>query len=143
MLRKSWRYIAVLLALGLLTSLTVGGALAAQPGNGKAKGLKNKPGKVVHVNGTVASPPGGGDEFTVSPKAKQKGNTAATPTPVRFTITANTKIVGEGATPGTTATKAQLIAGARVNVVGRTVNDKTEARVIVLLGPEDDGDDQK
>ena len=52
MLRRSWRYIAVLLALGLLASLMVGSALAAQPGKGNAQGPKNK-GKVVHVNGTV------------------------------------------------------------------------------------------
>ena len=140
MLRKSWRYIAVLLALALLTSLTVGGALAAQPGNGKAKGLKNKPGKVVHVNGTVASFSGG--TLTVTPK--KKGNATAAPANQAFTITGDTKITGEGTTPDTKATSAQLVPKARVNVVGRKgTDDKVVAQVVVVLGPEDADDDKK
>ncbi len=153
MLRKSWRYIAVLLALGLLTSLTIGGALAAQPGNGKGKGPKNNPlGRPVHAVGTTVGTPSA-TSITVQPKQKGKANLPANAapnakaktagTPVTFVVTPDTKIVGEGIAEGTTPNLTQVApANARVNVVGRmgtegANKDKPVARVIVILGPED------
>jgi hypothetical protein len=142
MLGKSWRYLMVLLALGLLASLTVGAAVAAQPGKGKGNGPKIK-GKIVHVNGTVVST--GSNTLTVAPKQKGKATptAAAAAPPVTFTIATNTKLAAEGAAPGAAVTLSQFAQGARVNVVGRMSADgKTVvAKVAVLLGPEDDSDD--
>ena len=150
MLRKSWRYIAVLLAMGRLASLTVGGALAAQPGNGKgnAKGPKNK-GKIVHVNGTVTTPPG--STIMVQPKTAGKSGTRSgrPTTPQTFTVDpATTKIVGYGIQEGSTPSLAQVAGtGTRVNVVGRrpagSADGTPVASIIVVLGPEDADEDQK
>ena len=159
MLRKSWRYIAVLLALGLLASLTVGGALAAQPGNGKGNGPKNNPkGRPVHAVGTTVAPTNA-TTITVQPKQKSKANLPANAAPnataktagkpVTFVVTPDTKIVGEGVTPESKPDLAALPAGTRVNVVGRVAPAGAQnagsnvARLIVLQGPEDadDGDD--
>ena len=136
----------VLLALGLLASLTVGSAVAAQPGNGngKANGQKNKPGKVVHVNGTVQGTVSG-TSITVLPKARGKsGKQGSAQT---FTVNGDTKIVGEGVQEGTKVTLSPQLApkDARVNVVGRKVSgsDTPVASVIVLLGPADQDDDKK
>ena len=157
MLRKSWRYIAVLLALGLLASLTVGGALAAQPGNGKGKGPKNKPqGRPVHAVGTTVGATTM-QSIIVRPKQKAQATPQANATPnakakparpdVTFVITQDTKIVGEGVTSGARPDLAALPAGTRVNVVGRVAPagdqnaGKNVARMIVLQGPEDADDD--
>jgi hypothetical protein len=149
MLRKSWRYIAVLLALGLLTSLTVGGALAAQPGKGKGQGQSKGPlnrVKVTHVNGTVQGA-ASATSITVVPKAR--GKSGKSTDAVTFVVMPDTKIVGEGIAEGTTPNLAQVAPDkARVNVVGRmgtegTNKDKPVARVIVILGPEDADEDAK
>ena len=145
MLRKSWRYIVVLLALGLLASLTVGGALAAQPGNGKgnAQGPKNK-GKIVHVNGTVQGQVSA-SSITVVPKTR--GKSGKSTTAVTFAVNGDTKIVGYGIQEGTKVSLSPQIAAdkARVNVVGRaaTGNANPVASVIVLLGPADEDEDKK
>ena len=143
MLRRSWRYIAVLLALGLLASLMVGSALAAQPGKGNAQGPKNK-GKVVHVNGTVQGTVSA-TSITVVPKARGKsGKQGSAQT---FTVNGDTKIVGYGIQEGTKVSLSPQIAAdkARVNVVSRaaTGNANPVATVIVLLGPADEDEDKK
>ena len=146
MSRRSWRYMFVLLALGLLASLTVGSAVAAQPGNGngKANGQKNKPGKVVHVNGTLQAA-ASATSITVVPKARGKsGKQGAAQT---FTVNGDTKIVGEGVQEGTKVTLSPQLApaNARVNIVGRAASGggNPVASVIVLLGPADQDDDKK
>ena len=157
MLRKSWRSIVVLLALGLLASLTVGGALAAQPGNGKGNGPKTSPkGRPVHAVGTTVGPTTA-TSITVQPKQKAQANlpTNAAPqakakaagTPVTFVVTPDTTIVGQGVTPETRPDLAALPAGTRVNVVGRTAPagapnaGSTVARIIVLQGAADADDE--
>ena len=143
--RRGWRYAAVLLLVGLLTALTVGGALAAEPGTGKGqgqgqgKGAQNRV-KVAHVNGTVQGAPGD-TSITVVPKAR--GKSGKSTDPVTFVVTPDTKIVGEGIAEGTTPSLAQVAPDkARVNVVGRMGSQganagRPVARVIVVLGPED------
>ena len=158
-MRKSWRYIVVLLALGLLASLTVVGALAAQPGNGKGNGPKTNPkGRPVHAVGTTVGTTTDA-LITVQPKQKAQANLPANAaqqaraktagTPVEFVVTPETKIVGEGVTPGARPDLTALPAGTRVNVVGRTAPAGAQnagsnvARIIVLQGAADadDGDD--
>ena len=157
MSRRSWRYIVVLMAVGLLTSLTVGGALAAQPGKGKGNGPKNNPkGRPVHAVGTTVGATTL-QSITVRPKQQAQANQQANATPnakakparpdVTFVITPDTKIVGEGVTPDARPDLAALQPGTRVNVVGRVApagdpnEGKPVARIIVLQGPEDADDD--
>ena len=157
MSRRSWRYIVVLLALGLLASLTVGGVLAAEPGKGKGNGPKNNPkGRPVHAVGTTVGPTTM-QSITVQPKQKTQAtpqanatpNARAKParTPVTFVITPETKIVGEGVTPDARPNLAALPAGTRVNVIGRTAPagapnaGSNVARIIVLQGAADADDD--
>ena len=148
--RTGWRYAAVLLLVGLLAALTVGGALAAEPGKGKGqgqgqgKGAQNRV-KVAHVNGTVQGTPGG--TITVVPTARGKSGRSADP--VTFVVTGDTKIVGEGIAAGATPNLAQVAPEkARVNVVGLKEAQGANAgnpvaRVIVVLGPEDADEGQK
>ena len=156
MSRRSWRYIVVLMAVGLLASLTVGGALAAQPGKGKGNGPKNNPkGRPVHAVGTTVGPIT--TTITVRPKQQAQANQQANATPnakakparpdVTFVITQDTKIVGEGVTPDARPDLTALPSGTRVNVVGRVApagdpnEGKPVARIIVLQGAADADDD--
>ena len=157
MLRRSWRYLVVLLAIGLLAGLTVGGAVAAEPGKGKGTGPLNNPkGRPVHAVGTIVEPT---DASTITVRPKQKANAnlpanaapnaraKAAATPVTFAVTPDTKFAGEGVTPDAKPDLNALPAGTRVNVVGRVAPagdqnaGKNVARIIVLQGPEDADDD--
>src|SRR3712207_2479982 len=125
MSRRSWRYMVVLLAVGLLASLTVRGALAAQPGKSKGNGPKNNPkGRPVHAVGTTVGTTTL-TEITVRPKQKAQATPQANATPnakakparpdVTFVVTQDTKITGEGVTPDARPNLAALPAGTRVN----------------------------
>ncbi len=142
------RWLVALTLVGLLSALTVGAALAVEPGKGQGQGQgqggQNRV-KVAHVNGTVQGTPGG--TITVAPQARGKSGKAADS--VTFAVTGDTKIVGAGMAEGATPSLAQVAPDkARVNVVGlkqaRGANaGNPVARIIVVLGPEDADEGQK
>src|SRR5688500_10931804 len=98
---RARRWLVALTLVGLLSALTVGAALAVEPGKGKGqgqgKGAQNRV-KVAHVNGTVQGTPGA--TITVVPKAR--GKSGKSTDPVTFVVTGDTKIVGEGIAEGST-----------------------------------------
>jgi hypothetical protein len=138
MLRKSWRLAVLLAVLVLLTSLAVGGAVAA--GNGKDKSKpKDKPGsgqvskptgRPIHAIGTFVSFDSATNKLTVAPK---KGGDN-----VVFLVTSETRIVGPGVTQGTPSLLAGLTKESRLNVTGRTdrATNTSTARLVVIQAPK-------
>jgi hypothetical protein len=81
MARRGWCAAAVLLLVVLLAALTVGGALAAEPGKGQGqgqgKGARHRV-KVAHVTGTVQGAPSA-TSVTVVPQARGKSGQGTAP----------------------------------------------------------------
>ncbi len=137
MLRKSWRLAVLLAVLVLLTSLAVGGAVAAGNGKDKTKpkdkpssGQVSKPtGRPIHAIGTFES--FSGDKLTV----RLKNDTTKV---VVFVVTSETRVVGPGKGQGGAAQLAGLTKESRLNVTGRTdrATNANTARLVVIQAPK-------